>query len=277
MNNTEHRFSIHLIAALDCEAKPIVSKYQLKRSIDDNAFSVFRNNNMTLTVSGVGKLAAANAVGYTQGRYGFGQSGAWLNVGIAGHRHLCVGECRIAHKIIDSETKANWYPTLLFSEHLATSELVCVSRTETKYTRDAMYDMESVGFFSAATRFQTLELVQTLKIISDNHNNPVDRINKKTVSRLMENQIDTIDCVINELDKLRQHILNNQLELVEAFGQIWHFSRHQYSQLNQLMNTWHCLSPETLPEPGNLQQLTHSKQVIAWLKEQVAQLPVQFD
>ena len=276
MNNSEHRFSIHLIAALDCEAKPLISNYQLKRCIDDSAFAVFRNDTMTLTVSGVGKLAAANAVGYTQGRYGFGQSGAWLNIGIAGHPDLDIGECRIAHKVLDSETNTSWYPALL-PGHINTSELVCVSQAETEYLDDSMYDMESAGFISSATRFQTQELVHSLKIISDNHNNPVYRFDKKTVTSLITDRIDTIDCIINELDNRSQYIRNNSLELVETFNQTWHFSRHQYTQLNQLLNNWSCLSPNTLPEPENLKHLTHSKQVIAWLKEQVAQVPVRFD
>lgn len=276
MNNTEQRFPLHLITALDCEARPLVTKYQLKRCVDDNAFAVFRNDNMTLTVSGVGKLAAANAVGYTQGRYHSGQSGNWLNIGIAGHPDLEIGECRLAHKILDPETNTSWYPALL-PDHINTSELVCVNRAETEYIRDSMYDMESAGFVSAATRYQSQELIHSMKIISDNHSNPVHRFDKKTVTGLITDQIDTIDGLINILDNHRQHIRMHSHEISETFTQAWHFSKHQYTQLNQLLNAWYCRSPETLPEPDNLKQLTHSKQVIAWLKEHVAQLPVRFD
>jgi hypothetical protein len=270
-------YSIHLIIALACEAKPVIKYYALKRCMDETAFPVFRNQDMTLTISGVGKIAAASAVAYTQGRYASNQAAIWLNIGVAGHASLEIGNCRIAHKIVDHETSRHWYPSLLFSSTTIceTSEICTVSQPESQYNnKDCLYEMEAAGFIATASRFSSLELIQSLKIISDNHSVATTTLNAQSVARLIENQLDNIDRLKQALENIRSHTLVATTKNVDLFQNNWNFTTHQLTQLKTLLSQWQILSAETLPTVDTIAQLKTSKQVIGWLKNEVSALPV---
>src|SRR5690606_23929873 len=81
----------HFVVALPAEAKPLVAHYRLRRRIGEEAFAVFENDRISLTVSGLGKPATAAAVGYTHVLYGKHKHAVWLNVGVAGHRQAPLG------------------------------------------------------------------------------------------------------------------------------------------------------------------------------------------
>ncbi len=277
MPNSNHHYSLHLITALACEAKPLINNYGFKRCIDESAYSIFRNESMTLTVSGVGKLAAAAAVAYTQGRFGDHEKAIWLNIGVAGHRHFNIGDCRIAHKVTDQETKRHWYPSLLYPAPCDTSEIVSVNQPETTYAQNCLYDMEAAGFFASACKFTTLELIHSLKIISDNQTTNATSLNQKVITQLVDNQIGIVDTLISELSKLRQPRANPAQKYIAPFTIHWHFTTHQLKQLSELMSRWEILSLETIPTVENISHLKTSKEVIKWLKHQVSTLPVLYD
>ena len=271
-----NNYSIHLIIALACEAKPVIEYYALKRCMDETAFPVFRNQDMTLTISGVGKIAAASAVAYTQGRYASKQTAIWLNIGVAGHASLEIGNCRIAHKIVDHETSRHWYPSLLFSSTTIceTSEICTVSQPESQYKEDCLYEMEAAGFIATASRFSSLELIQSLKVISDNQSVATTTLNAQSVARLIENQLDNINRLKQALENIRNHTLVATTESVDLFLNKWNFTTHQLTQLKTLLSQWQTLSAETLPTVDTITQLKTSKQVIGWLKTEVSTLPV---
>ncbi len=267
---------MHLIVALSCEARPLIKHYGLKRCFEDSAYPLFRNEEMTLTVSGVGKLAAAGAVAYTQGRYGYQQTAMWLNIGVAGQATLETGDCRIAHKITDLETSRHWYPPILFSTPCQTAEIVTVSRPEVDYQLDGLYEMEASGFFATASRFAPLELIHSLKVVSDNRLTPAHRLNQKTISSYIENQLSLIDTLIKAIDDIRQHTIVTSCERYAVFKSNWHFTVQQSNQLSTLLSQWQILSAETLPAVDDVSRMKTSKQVISWLKKQVALLPVRY-
>jgi hypothetical protein len=276
MNN--NNYTIHLIIALECEAKPIIQYYGLKRCMDETAYSVFRKHNITLTISGVGKLAAAGAVAYTQGRYGNNQPAIWLNIGVAGHASLEIGSCRIAHKIIDHETSRHWYPGLLFSSSVIceTAEIATVSQPESLYDQNYLYEMEAAGFIATAIRFSTLELIQSLKVVSDNRSTPTITLNAQTLTHLIEDQLDTIDLLKQTLESIRNQTVIASNENVVLLQNNWNFTAHQLTQLNRLLSRWQLLSADTLPSTDALSHLKTSKQVLHWLKNEVSNLPISF-
>ncbi len=271
-----NNYSIHLIIALACEAKPVIEYYALKRCMDETAFPVFRNQEMTLTISGVGKIAAASAVAYTQGRYASNQTAIWLNIGIAGHASLEIGSCRIAHKIVDHETSRNWYPALLFSTTaiVETSEICTVSQPELQYNGDCLYEMESAGFIATASRFSSLELIQSLKVVSDNRTLPSTTLSGQSVSRLIENHLNHINRLKQALETIRNHTIIATNENIAVFQENWNFTAHQLTQLKTLLSQWQILSAQSLPTVDTIAQLKTSKQVIGWLKNEVSALPV---
>jgi len=58
---------IHLCCALACEARPLIAGWKLERSGKAALYPLYRsmNDNMSLTVTGVGKSNAAAAVAAT--------------------------------------------------------------------------------------------------------------------------------------------------------------------------------------------------------------------
>jgi len=88
---------IHFICALRCEALPIIEYYGLRYLSDAQFFGIYvsDNRNISLTVTGMGKLAATAGTIYSYTKLDCGPGDVWLNVGVAGHRqHKTPDQCR---------------------------------------------------------------------------------------------------------------------------------------------------------------------------------------
>ena len=136
------------VTALHCEAKPLIAHYRMKRVHTISAFKVFQNEGYWLIVSGVGKVAAASAVGFLAGRlHDLAKKSLWLNIGIARHVGLNVGECQWLNKVIDQATGKTLYPMPCSALKLSSS--ACVTVDAVNYDEDSnhFYDMEASGYF----------------------------------------------------------------------------------------------------------------------------------
>ena len=76
-------------------------------------FRIYRSESMALVISGVGKSLSAAATGYLCGSSDGWRNAPWINVGVAGHRDVDVGELIVANKIVDQSTAHSWYPPQL--------------------------------------------------------------------------------------------------------------------------------------------------------------------
>ncbi|MCP5112760.1 MAG: hypothetical protein GY953_18190, partial [bacterium] len=141
---------IQFVVALDCEAKPLASRYQLRRL--DSAFSIYQGDGIALVVSGVGKVAAAAATAYLYGRTGEPDGAVWFNVGIAGHRDRPVGDGVLASEIKDRGSNEVWRLRPIATP-LATASVLTVDQAEERFDTDDVYDMEAAGFYATAIRF----------------------------------------------------------------------------------------------------------------------------
>jgi nucleoside phosphorylase len=174
---------IKLVVALKPEADPIIAHYGLER-IED-AFPIFRSDEATLIVSGVGKSSAAAATAYLQTKTEGAPLGAWFNVGIAGHRARPLGTSCMAREIVDLASGKRWRletPKV----NLPTDTVWTTDRAETSYENDGLYEMEAAGFLTAATRFSPIGLIQCFKVVSDNQSSSTDRITPSRVRTLLE-------------------------------------------------------------------------------------------
>ena len=70
------------------------------------------------------------------------------------------------------------------------------------YVRDSAFDMEASGFYATAVRFSRAELVQCLKVISDNRDSPGHGIDASTVRRLIGGKLDLLEALIEGLSVL---------------------------------------------------------------------------
>jgi len=265
---------LHFVVALPCEAKPLVDYFGLKRRMDHPAFPVYEKATTTLTVSGIGKTAAAAAVAYTQILFGNSKNSVWLNVGIAGYHLPAISQIFVAHKIVDRESGNRWYPPLLYQHACMSAEVATVARPETEYAQEILYDMEASGFYPTAQRFSTSELIQCLKIVSDHNLISRKQINSKQVSLLVKAKIETIENTTNQLMHMAQSLALSSPSLLAKFLQCWHFSNHQKLRLENHLRRWEVVSYNNPPDIEALRVFKTGKEILAWLENQLNAMPV---
>lgn len=193
---------LNIVVALDCEARPLVERFKLKRTYQGAGFVMYGNDrDITLLVSGMGKNAVSAACGYLAGMQSAGgnKSPAWLNIGIAGHQNVPLGEGLIIHKITEQLSGNTYYPSMMLELDCLSCELISVDVPETKYAADAAYDMEGSSYFATASRFATSELVQLFKIVSDNRSESTAQVTEQKIHAWVQEQLESISKIVNQL------------------------------------------------------------------------------
>ena len=122
----------------------------------------------------------------------------FLNIGIAGHRDYKLGEIVLVSKVTDNKTKYNWYPSLLWETKIKTSPLVTIGFPKIRYKSNLLYDMEASGFFKGARKYVGPEMVQSIKIISDNKNSSILNISSNKIENWIKCKTTIIDKLIKE-------------------------------------------------------------------------------
>lgn len=240
------REQVILVTALLAEAKPLIEHFGLTPAGDGRPFRVFtdRRSSRALIVAGTGRVAAGAAVAHL-GRRGAGAG--WLNVGIAGHADHPPGTTLLAHSIHEQASGRSWYPPLIFEPPCPTAAVRTVDRPCTDFPDDALYDMEASGFYGIAGRYSSHELVHCVKVVSDNRDQPADRLTANRVTELMAVSLEPLSHVVDQLTTL---VACEQQRLREPPGfedilRTAHFSVTRRRQLRRLLRRWAALLPET--------------------------------
>ena len=192
---------MNFVCALLPEAKPLIQELGLSKQKIDSPFSLFKNESHQLVVSGIGKQNIATAIGFLHG-LAPSKNTAWLNVGLAGHGNAQLGTPVQIIKSTDHSTQKSYYPPPIFSTKLEKSVLLTYDQPSSEYQPDTAYDMEGSAFFATASRFCTRELVQSVKIISDNPQSPVSKFDKSSVSSLITPAIPLLNLLITEMEEI---------------------------------------------------------------------------
>ncbi len=240
---------IHLVVALPAEARPLASHFSLRSAAEGSPFRIYEGEEISLIVSGIGKTAAAAAVAYQFARSGELRNRAWLNVGIAGHRARPVGEPLVAHKVVDEGSGRSWFPPAVFERPCESGVVRTVDRVEREYPADAAYDMEASGFCASASRLATSELVQVLKVVSDNRSRGPDGISPGEVEALVEGRLETVDRLVAACAALARELDERQAE-PPAFPELsrrWRFTVSERRLLRRLLRRLATLDPEGEP------------------------------
>ena len=101
-------------------------------------------------------------------------------------------------KITDNKNKYSWYPSLLWKTKIKKAPLLTVGFPKIRYTTNCLYDMEASGFFKGARNFVGPEMVQCIKIISDNKKSSILNISSNKIENWINKKITVIDELINE-------------------------------------------------------------------------------
>ncbi len=271
---------IHFIIALPSEARPLIDHYQLKIIPRSGPFKLYEANGRRLIISGVGKIQSAGAAAFLHAFSGSLRNRIWVNVGIGGHVAHTVGEGVLAHKITDRTTGESWYPPIVIEPPCRTESILTVDHPESKYWEPSVYEMEAAGFYPAATRFSTGELVHCYKVISDNRKSPPHKISSTLVERLIAGHLEAIDTILKRTEKLATG-LPNLLEkrtgkdsCLSHFLERWHFTVTEQHRLRRFLARLGTLEPKAEVFSKELKTLARSKDVLQFLEDKINSLPV---
>ena len=189
--------------ALHAEARALITHFKLKRQHDEHAFACFSAGDVYLVESGTGKTNSATAVGWLSAKIS-AENPVWLNIGMAGHANYDVGTLLLADHIEDQIKGHQWNPVMPNKTHPASDRLLTVDSPDFSYPDNAMVDMEASGFFTAACRFTQPEFIHSMKVISDNRQNPPVRMKPKDVETLFTPHLLEIEQFAEELLALRR-------------------------------------------------------------------------
>lgn len=264
---------INIVCALDCEAKPITKHFDLVRD-NKSEVKLYKNSNINLIVSGIGNENCQSAINFLN-KYDI-KSSAWLNIGIAGHPTLGIGESGLANKINYENSGTCFYPPALNKKNIDTElyPIQTVENPEHEYKNDCVYDMESYFFYQAASKIQTSELIQCYKIISDNKLFPAKNINAKKVKELIGNKIPEIESIINELLNILNVLpVDRSTNCFNKLTNAHHFTQYQQHVLKKLLNKYYLLSSHEDPF-SFIQNQPNSDKLLKWLENEIKNQPV---
>jgi len=191
---------IKLVVALPAEAKPVISRFGLARVQPDLGFPLYRRGRIALVVTGPGWLAAAAGTDFLATLGNCSQTEIWVNLGIAGHAERQVGEVLLARSITDVDSGHVRYPILPQDRLCHADDLSTLDRPDLDYWHKGMVDMEASGFFPTACRYTSTELVQVIKVVSDNREITARSLNAKQVRLLMSGVLETLESLFASLE-----------------------------------------------------------------------------
>jgi hypothetical protein len=255
--------------ALHAEARALIDYYRLKRLHDLRAFSCYASDHIFLVESGIGKIDTAAAIGWAGGRLSEAQP-VWLNVGMAGHATAEIGTLLLAHRIEDQRSGKRYYPPQLLHPVPSSENLLTVDRPVDRHPRSAMVDMEASAFIRGALHFSSMELVQSLKIISDNPKHPPRKLKTADVEALISPHTEQIDDIAQQLLSMRRQLQDATVDIQQQLTERWRMSHYQRNQLGRLVQRYDALFPdhkliEKIPD-----SISNGKQLIRWLEDTLA-------
>lgn len=238
---------INLFCALPCEAQPLIQHFKLTELKEHDLFRLYESEDKTisLAITGIGKLNAAAAVSYHHACIKTSPADIWLNIGIAGHGSLAIGEACLVNKITDEQLATTWYPQILFKTDCTSTPLITHDAPSTAY-QDALFDMEASGFYQMALRLGTAELIHCLKIVSDNQALPAEKINADGIKTLIAKHKTTVEQLIESLKPLAEELkaIKTHPAHYETLIEQYHFTQSERLQLARLLRQWAVRFPD---------------------------------
>ncbi len=195
-----------VVCAFYKEAAPLIKHYGLKKI--DSKFEIFKNDEIVLIISGMGKINSAVATTYLLSSFAVDFA---INFGIAGSSTKKIGDVFLVNKI-----NSTLFPDILYSHPFEESEIFCSDTVRISGDFE-LVDMESEGFFKAAVKFLPLENIFIIKTISDNLK--CFRPDENFMEKLIKPNLSKIVSFIDSLKKERQKIIDEKVleEIAEKY------------------------------------------------------------
>jgi hypothetical protein len=262
--------SVFIFTALECEAKPFIQYFNLKKEQNNMVFSRYSHGSIILTISGIGKTAMAAAVAHTFALFPKARTPVIINIGIAGHKSQPIGDLFLASKVSDNDSGKRFYPHLMGNNLPLSCEVITSSKPCTNYNLDALADMEASAFYEVAVKFSSNELIHCIKVISDNESKSIKDIRPSLVIEWISCHLASIDHLIQHWSKLSQLITPAKQEAFTGLVEKHHFSVSSQIKLKALLQRWYVLSASSWATQNS--PTTHSKEILKQLDEDIKNL-----
>lgn len=186
---------IYIFTALYCEAHIFIKKFHLIKNPENTKFQEFYHEEagIRLTVTGVGEIAVATAVGSICAKYRPGRGDMLFNIGICAHVAGDEG-IFLCNKIVEQATGKTFYPDILYrhdfrEEAIMTGMLPWDGGKENVLPFGgnrgvALYDMEAAAIYQAGSYFLGPHQMIFLKVVSDA--GEAKTVSKEMAGNLME-------------------------------------------------------------------------------------------
>ena len=196
LKNMDKAKEINIVVAMKGEATALIKYWDLKPSNISKKIFLNKEKKINLLISGIGKNNAEEGTIFLAEKTK--KNSFFLNIGIAGHRDFKLGEIFLVSKVTDNKTNYNWYPTMLWKTKIQKAPLITVRFPKLRYATNALYDMEASGFFKGARKYVGPEMVQSIKIISDNKKSSILHISSNKIENWVKKKTIIIDKLIKE-------------------------------------------------------------------------------
>ncbi len=176
---------IYIVIAIFSEAEALIEHFKLQK-IQTKPFLIFGNDDITLVISGMGKVESAIATTYICKDKKINKI---VNIGICGtnDKNKKIGSIHRIKSIVDVSTDKK-YMISTDGEVLYCFDKIIKSSKNIK--NNILIDMESVGFYKAAINFTKKENISIYKIVSDHLT--TSHISLENIYKIMKNAIKEI-------------------------------------------------------------------------------------
>lgn len=224
------------------EASSFIKKMNLKKDLECHKFQVFKNDNVVLIITGVGKVISAVAVTYLFLKYKIKCDDIFINIGICGskNKNIHIGDIFLCNKITDYDTKKTFYPDIILKHPFKEGSIETISKVinnKNVKIQSEIVDMEASAIYEAALMFLQPHEIFFIKIVSDHLNNEKTDIN--SISSLVESKSEEIVKWINDIKNVflyRQSILDKEEQrIAEDITRKLRLTATMANQLKQLL------------------------------------------
>jgi len=237
--NTENTFSpVLIVVALPVEARPLVSSLNLKF----HSHGEYRNDEFTLIVTGVGRISSA--ISTTKAFSLNDDYVSVLNFGLCGSRNpeTNIGEMRYVNRIREVCTGRDFFPDPLIAHEWKESAIQCHDQpVQDPNIMDfdpfaEIVDMESAGFFQAATLFLPVHSIHCIKVVSDHLD--TSRKSTKEIEELINNRVSEISKYLRQISQSitapKPKIPTHFQSSIDEIAKSWRLTKTQVHTLHKI-------------------------------------------
>ena len=237
--NTENTSGpVLIVVALPVEARPLVSTLNLKF----HSHGEYRNDEFTLIVTGVGRISSA--ISTTKAFSLNDDYVSVLNFGLCGSRNpkTNIGEMRYVNRIREVCTGRDFFPDPLIAHEWKESAIQCHDQpVQDPNVMDfdlfaEIVDMESAGFFQAASLFLPVHSIHCIKVVSDHLD--TSRKSTKDIEELINNRASEISKYLRQISQSitapKPKIPTHFQSSIDAISKNWRLTKTQVHTLHKI-------------------------------------------